>query len=154
MSITLSPTNLSLVNQNTSALTFDEKLNISKSSQIMVDYMKEKGKSAINADELAALASNSSGDVPAEVSAAAAYMQRHPDVFTAIETHDVAGADGLSGSWNFEWAAQGGLSGTAIEAIANMEDSFNRAIEKSAKITELTTESKTELDATKQRAQN
>ncbi len=154
MSITLSPTNLSQVNQNTSALTFDEKLNISKSSQIMVDYMKEKGKSAINADELAALASSSSGDVPAEVSAAAAYMQRHPDVFTAIETHDVAGADGLSGSWNFEWAAEGGLAGTSTEAIANMEESFNRAIEKSAKITELTTESKTELDATKQRAQN
>ncbi|WP_343314992.1 hypothetical protein AAIB41_15875 [Brucella sp. BE17] len=154
MSITLSPANLSQANQNTSALTFDEKLNISKSSQIMVDYMKEKGKSAINADELAALARNASGDVPAEVSAAAAYMQRHPDVFTAIETHDVAGADGLSGSWNFEWAAQGGLAGTSIEAIANMEESFNRAIEKSAKITELTTESKTELDATKQRAQN
>nr|WP_313015708.1 hypothetical protein [Brucella intermedia] len=51
MSITLSPTNLSQVNQNTSALSFDEKLNISKSSQIMVDYMKEKGKSAINATE-------------------------------------------------------------------------------------------------------
>lgn len=154
MTITLSPANVNQVNQNTSALTFDEKLNISKSSQIMVDYMKEKGKSAINADELAALADNSSGDVPAEVSAAAAYMQRHPDVFTAIETHDVAGADGLSGSWNFEWAAEGGLAGTSTEAIANMEESFNRAIEKSAKITELTTESKTELDATKQRAQN
>ncbi len=34
------------------------------------------------------------------------------------------------------------------------EEAFDRAIEKSAKITELTTESKTELDASKQRAQN
>ncbi len=39
-------------------------------------------------------------------------------------------------------------------AIAKMEATFDRAIEKSAKITEITTEKKTELDATKQRPQN
>ena len=154
MSITLSPTNINAVAQNSPSLTFEEKLSISKSSQILVDYLKEKGKSAINEDELSALANNTSGDVPADVSAAAAYMLRHPDVYMAIETHDVAGADGLSGSWNFEWAADGGLAGTSTEAITNMEEAFDRAIEKSAKITELTTESKTELDASKQRAQN
>ncbi len=39
-------------------------------------------------------------------------------------------------------------------AIAKMEAAFDAAIEKSAKITEITTEKKTELDATKQRPQN
>ncbi len=42
----------------------------------------------------------------------------------------------------------------ADDAIAKMEATFDRAIEKSAKITEITTEKKTELDATKQRPQN
>ncbi|MCJ8141075.1 hypothetical protein [Falsirhodobacter halotolerans] len=45
-------------------------------------------------------------------------------------------------------------SGGSDAAIASMEAAFDRAIEKSAKITEITTEKKTELDATKQRPQN
>jgi hypothetical protein len=40
------------------------------------------------------------------------------------------------------------------DAIASMQAAFDEAIEKSAKITEVTTEKKTELDATKQRPQN
>ena len=44
--------------------------------------------------------------------------------------------------------------GGADSAISQMESAFDRAIEKSAKITEITTEKKTELDATKQRPQN
>jgi len=140
--------------RDNSALAFEQKLNISKSSQVIADYLKNNGKSAINADELKQLANNTSGNVPADVSAAAQYMISHPDVFTAIETHDVAGADGLSGSWNFDWAAQGGLNGTTIESIANMQDAFDRAIGLSAKVTELTTELKGELDAVKQRPQN
>jgi hypothetical protein len=44
--------------------------------------------------------------------------------------------------------------GGADAAIAKMEAAFDAAIEKSAKITEITTEKKTELDATKQRPQN
>src|SRR5690606_6290853 len=140
MSIPLqSVNNLPLVSHS-STQNFEDKLNISKSSQILVDYLKDQGKSAINASELAKLASNSSSDVPENVSAAADYMLRHPDVFTAIETHDVKGADGLSGYWNFEWSAAGGLNGTTIEAIASMTDVFDRAIKMSAKITETTTE--------------
>ena len=77
-------------------------------------------------------------------------MVRHGDVFAAIETHDVAGEDGLSGIWNLECAAAGGLEGTSVEAIAAMTEVSDRAIGASAKITE----SKTELNATKQRAQN
>lgn len=133
---------------------FDAKLDIAKSSQILVDYLKDNGKSAINADELSKLAHAPAGGVPDEVSAAAEYMTRHSDVFTAIETHDVAGADNLSGVWNFEWAAQGGLAGTATEAIAKMTDTFDMAIAKSAEITQLTTGKKAELDATKQRPQS
>lgn len=44
--------------------------------------------------------------------------------------------------------------GGADASIARMEAAFDRAIEKSSKITEVTTEKKTELDASKQRPQN
>lgn len=154
MSITLPPTGTTSPSQNTYTARFEENLNTAKSSQILVDYLKEKGKSAINADELSELANNQTGDVPSDVSAAAAYMVRHTDVYTAVETHDVPGADGLSGVWNFEWAAGGGLAGSSVEAIAAMTDAFDRAITKSAQITEITTDKKTGLDATKQRANN
>mgnify|MGYP000989356326 CR=1 FL=1 len=154
MTTPLSPVSNSSFTQDPSALAFEQKLTISKSSQILVDYMKNNGKSAINASELTKLANNTTNNVPSDVSAAAAFMQRHPDVYTAIETHDVPGADGLSGVWNFEWAAKGGLDGTTIDSIATMQDTFDRAIQLSAKVTEITTESKASLDATKQRPQN
>ncbi|GGJ78111.1 hypothetical protein GCM10009304_00070 [Pseudomonas matsuisoli] len=154
MSTVAPPTNVMASQQSSSTAAFDEKLNIAKSSKALADYLKQKGKSAVNTDEMKQLATNAKGDVPAEVSSAAAYLVRHEDVFTAIETHDVAGADGLSGVWNFEWAAQGGLDGTSVAAIAAMTDAFDRAIAKSAQITEITTGKKTELDATKQRPSN
>lgn len=44
--------------------------------------------------------------------------------------------------------------GGADSAIAEMQAVFDQAIEKSAEITKITTEKKTELDATKQRPQN
>jgi hypothetical protein len=51
--------------------------------------------------------------------------------------------------------AAGGAGGGSPEAsIAQMEAAFNRAIETSAKVTEITTEKKAQLDATKQRPQN
>lgn len=154
MSTTVTPAGGQPNVQNASTSVFDDKLNIAKSSKIVADYMRQKGKSAINGQELSQLASNTSGNVPADVSAAAQYMQRHPDVFTAIETHDVAGADNLSGVWNFDWAANGGLKGTATEAIARMQDTFDMAIAKSAQITEITTGKKAELDSSKQRPSN
>ena len=43
---------------------------------------------------------------------------------------------------------------SADAAIEKMTAAFDSAIEKSAKVTEITTEKKTELDATKQRPQN
>ena len=139
--------------QNQSSSQFDQYLDSAKSSQILVDYLKGKGKSAININELKAVADNKSGDVPKDVQSAAAYMVRHEAIFTAVETHDVAGADGLSGVWNFEWAAEGGMTGTAEEALAKMNDAFDRAIALSAEVTKVTTEKKASLDASKQRPQ-
>ncbi|WP_421553722.1 hypothetical protein [Pseudomonas yamanorum] len=154
MSTTVTPAGGGPTTQKASTSVFDDKLNISKSSKVIADYMRQSGKSAITKQELSQLASNTSGKVPADVSAAAQYMERHPDVFTAIETHDVAGADNLSGVWNFDWAANGGLNGTATDAIAKMQDTFDFAIAKSAQITEISTGKKAELDSTKQRPQN
>ena len=64
----------------------------------------------------------------------------------------MAGADGLSGVWNFEWAAKGGMSGTSADSIAAMTNAFDLAINKSAEITKVTTDKKVGLDASKQRA--
>jgi hypothetical protein len=47
----------------------------------------------------------------------------------------------------------GGGGGGPEAAIAKMEAAFNRAIEMSARVTEITTEKKAELDASKQRPQ-
>jgi hypothetical protein len=136
---------------SSSKSSFDAKLDIAKSSKILVDYLNDKGQSAINAQQLSDLAQAPAGAVPADVAAAASYMTRHTEVFEAIETHDVPLSDGLSGVWNLEWAAAGGLNGTSIDAIAKMTDAFDGAIAKSAEITDLTTGAKTELDAAKQR---
>jgi hypothetical protein len=48
----------------------------------------------------------------------------------------------------------GGGGGGAEAAIGKMEAAFNRAIEMSARVTEITTEKKAQLDAAKQRPQN
>ncbi|MGZ9706953.1 hypothetical protein ACXX81_13125 [Pseudomonas sp. GNP013] len=150
----VSATSSQPANQSSSTPSFDDKLNIAKSSKIIADYMRQTGKGAITGQELAQLARDNSGKTPADVASAADYMQRHPDVFRAIETHDVAHEDNLSGVWNFDWAANGGLNGTATDAIAKMQDTFDLAIAKSAKITELSTGKKAELDSTKQRPGN
>lgn len=131
---------------------FETNLNIAKSSQIIADHMNSVGKFAISKQDLETMAEGV--DVSPEVAAAASYMLKHESVFTAIETNDVVTVDDFSGVWNFEWAAAGGLDNTAIGAIAHMEDAFDRAIQKSAEITNKTTAAKTELDATKQRPQN
>lgn len=154
MSTTVSPTGGNPSTQHSPSTAFDAKLDIAKSSKTIADYLRQNGKSAITRREITQLANDTSGKVPGEVIEAAKYMQRHPDVFTAIETHDVAGADDLSGVWNFDWAAEGGLKGTPTEAIAKMQDTFDYAIAKSAQITELATAAKSELDSTKQRPGN
>ena len=154
MSTTVSPAGGGPNTETASSSTFNTKLDIAKSAKTLADYTRQNGKGAINKQELTQLANNTSGKVPVEVSDAAKYVLRHPDVFTAIETHDVATVDDLSGVWNFDWAANGGLKGTTTEAIAKMQDTFDLAIAKSAQITEITTGKKAELDSTKQRPGN
>lgn len=152
---TVAPSSSKLPSSQTiSSSAFEAKLDIAKSSKILADYMKGKGQGAINGNDLASLAKSESKEVPRDVAAAADYMTRHSDVFTAIETHDVATVDNYTGVWNFDWAAEGGLKGTATEALANMQDVFDMAISKSTQITELSTIAKTELDSSKQRPQN
>ncbi|RFS73126.1 hypothetical protein D0T98_17775 [Burkholderia pseudomallei] len=72
-------------------------------------YMSQNGISTVDPDKLYQLAMNPSSGTPEDVSKAAKFMLDHPDIFRKLETHDVAGADGISGVGNFQWAAQGGL---------------------------------------------
>ena len=61
---------------------------------------------------------------------------------------------GLSSSKMADTPSVDNAGGGADSAIADMKAVFDQAIEKSAEITKVTTEKKTELDATKQRPQN
>ncbi|WP_110598643.1 MULTISPECIES: hypothetical protein [Salinicola] len=148
---TVTPTGNSPANQPSSFSSFEDQLTVARSSKILADYVKDHG-GAVWKSDLEALASDTSGNTPPEVSAAASYMLSHPDVYTAIETLDNPNADGLSGHWNFQDAANGALGSTGT--MADLKDVFDRAIKSSAEITKLTTEKKTGLDATKQRPQN
>jgi hypothetical protein len=78
-------------------------------SGTLASYMNQNGIKSLDPNQLYQLANNPPAGTPPEVSSAAAYMLQNPDVYKQIETHDVAGADGISGVGNFEWAAQGGL---------------------------------------------
>jgi len=53
------------------------------------------------------------GDTPATVRQAARDLLANPDAYKAIETEDVAGADGKSSVSNFEKAAQGLIPGAS-----------------------------------------
>ncbi|MCU9952136.1 MULTISPECIES: hypothetical protein [Burkholderia] len=80
----------------------------------LASYMSQNKMSAVDPDLLYKFAMNPSSGTPEDVSKAAKFMLDHPDTYQKIETHDVAGADGISGIGNFQWAAQGGLdSGSA-----------------------------------------
>ena len=64
-------------------------------------------------------------------------------LFNMTDKRKYEGAPGVDGS-----------GGGAGDAIALMEAAFDKAIEKSARVTEITTEKKADLDASKQRPQN
>jgi hypothetical protein len=78
----------------------------------LASYMSQNGISSLDPNQLYKLANNPPAGTPSDVSAAASYMLQNPDVYKQIETHDVSGADGVSGVGNFQWAAQGGLDQT------------------------------------------
>jgi hypothetical protein len=81
-------------------------------SGTLASYMDQNGIQKLDMNDLYKLSENKSGDEPEGVQNAAEYMLENPDQYKQIETHDVAGADGISGIGNFQWAAQGGLSGS------------------------------------------
>nr|WP_241739624.1 hypothetical protein [Burkholderia pseudomallei] len=75
--------------------------------------MSQNGISTVDPNRLYQLAMNPPSGTPEDVSKAAKFMLADPDVFRQLETHDAAGADGISGVANFQWAAQGGLDSFA-----------------------------------------
>jgi hypothetical protein len=76
-------------------------------------YMHEHNINTVNPDQLYQMAYKPAAGTPPEVSQAAKFMLQNPDVYNKIETHDVAGSDGIAGVNDFDWAAQGGLSASA-----------------------------------------
>ncbi|MGN6084835.1 hypothetical protein [Trinickia sp.] len=76
-------------------------------------YMHEHNVTTVNPDQLYQMAFKPDAGTPPEVSQAAKFMLQNPDTFNQIETHDVAGSDGIAGVNDFDWAAQGGLSASA-----------------------------------------
>jgi hypothetical protein len=70
-------------------------------------YMHANGMRGLDVNTLYGLANNKGGKVPQDVQDAARFMLSHPKIYEKIETADKAGADGKSGVWNFDKAAQG-----------------------------------------------
>jgi hypothetical protein len=70
-------------------------------------YMHSNNIDAVDVNKLYDIANNSTGQVPEDVQKAAAFMVKNPAAYKAIETNDIAGADGISARANFDKAAQG-----------------------------------------------
>jgi hypothetical protein len=70
-------------------------------------YLHSNNIDTVDVNKLYAIANNGTGQVPEDVQKAADFMVKNPDVYKAIETKDVAGADGISARNNFDKAAQG-----------------------------------------------
>ncbi|SDI40391.1 hypothetical protein [Paraburkholderia phenazinium] len=79
-------------------------------SGALAGYMHDNGINTLDPNQLYQIAYNPQANTPPGVSAAAAYMLQNSDTFNQIETHDVAGADGIAGANDFDWAAEGGLN--------------------------------------------
>ncbi|TAM85169.1 hypothetical protein EPN42_16015 [bacterium] len=88
----------------------DSGMTAQSASGALASYMHENGIGALDPNQLYQMAYNPKAGTPSEVSDAAKFMLENPDTFNQIETHDVAGSDGIAGVNDFDWAAQGGLS--------------------------------------------
>ncbi|MDA8455658.1 hypothetical protein M4R22_12870 [Acidovorax sp. GBBC 3334] len=75
-------------------------------SDALANFMHQNREDRMDPDRLYQLAMRPNSDTSPAVSAAAKFMLRNPGTYRAIETHDVAGADGISGAGNFEASAQ------------------------------------------------
>ncbi len=92
-------------------------------SGALASYMHENGINSLNPNQLYQMAYNPKAGTPPEVSDAAKFMLQNPDTFNQIETHDVAGSDGIAGVNDFDWAAQGGLSSASNgDQAASLDD--------------------------------
>lgn len=111
-SATIGDTGASLGAQSASGASLDASdasLDAQSASGALGAYLHEQGIPKLDPNKLYQMAYNPASGTPSEVSAAAKFMLSNPDTYNRIETHDVAGGDGISGVSNFDWAAQGGL---------------------------------------------
>lgn len=104
-----------------------EGMTAQSASGALAAYMHEHQINTLDPDQLYQLAFRPAAGTPPEVSQAAKFMLSNPDTFNKIETHDVAGSDGIAGVNDFDWAAQGGLSTSAdahADASADKQSAF------------------------------
>ncbi len=87
-----------------------------EAAENLLAYMQQANKPVVNLKDLYQLSTDAS--LSDAIREAATFMLQHPDIYQKIETHDVAGADGISGRANFEWAAHGGASQAGTNGIS------------------------------------
>lgn len=78
-------------------------------SGALAAYMNQHAIGVMTPSKLYQLAFNPAAGTPPTVSQAAKSMLANPDAYNRLETHDVAGSDGIAEVNDFDWAAQGGL---------------------------------------------
>ncbi|SFD78764.1 hypothetical protein [Paracidovorax konjaci] len=88
-----------------------------QASAALEKHMQQRGIDALTPNLLSQLARNASGDTPDGVSEAAAFLLRNPDIYALLETHDVAGRDGITGASNLGFAARGGYDALLQDAL-------------------------------------
>ncbi|MDA8522780.1 hypothetical protein [Acidovorax sp. NCPPB 4044] len=87
-----------------------------QASAALEKHMQQRGIDTLTPNLLSQLARNAPGDTPDDVSEAAAFLLRNPDIYALLETHDVAGRDGISGASNLGFAARGGYDARLQDA--------------------------------------
>ncbi|ALK32547.1 hypothetical protein [Burkholderia plantarii] len=82
-------------------------------------YFQQQGTQTVDPNAMYQLAMNPPAGTPPDVQNAAKALLSSPEAYKAIETADVAGADGLSAASNFGKAAQGEVQMPASTATAS-----------------------------------
>ncbi|WCM24275.1 hypothetical protein NDK50_25960 [Paraburkholderia bryophila] len=90
-------------------------MNAQSAAGALSGYMSEQGVASLNPNQLYQLAYSPKSGTPSGVSDAAKWMLKHPGTYNQLETHDVAGSDGIAGANDFQWAAQGGLEASGSD---------------------------------------
>jgi hypothetical protein len=92
-------------------------------------YMRDNGMNKVDANDLYKIANNEGGKVPPDVQDAAKFLLANPDVYKKIETADVKGADGISGTGNLNKAAQGLVNLESPEATQKLTTGLDNALQ-------------------------